>query len=642
MLRAFSFTVSTTALTIALLNGSTVCGESVLNSVAPPAVIFELLALNRDLPTAAQPKYLSLVDLVASPDSTTLYVAEQTAKQIAVINLQTNTVTKVVKLPNEVTGLAAASVGSKIYATCSSDLWPAGMVCEVDVSCSKVVNRIAVGHGARSPVLNPDNTALYVCNLYDNDVSVIDLSSGRECGRIPVVRAPYSAAITPDGSVLVVVNSIPAEASTDTANVSCRISLINTATRKADTVALPRGSHSALGVTVSPDGNYAFITHLIGMFTLPATQIDNGWIQSNHCAVIDIKRRKLLNEIPLDKATKGSANPWGVSCTRDANILCIAHSGSNELSLIDFPRMMAKAIGDTDLTRYFGSMNNIMQKVPVKGKAPRALAIVGNKLYTAGYFEDDIEIFDFSPSPGLELPPGATASGIIAIGPSQSLASRRKGEYHFYDATACWHTWQSCHSCHPFSRPDALNWILSVDNCAPKNTKSILFSWWTPPTSWVGKQVDARDNIRIAIQRQLFKQVIDITGIEDTSIVYIDTFFMNMKPVPSPHLSKGRLSPSAERGRAIFKDTTKVNCGICHTGPLCTDNNFHNTGVPDPWDNNRDWNTPSLIEVWRTAPYSHLGSFDKIEDILKLRTHSNAGNLSDNDFRDLMEYVLSL
>jgi YVTN family beta-propeller protein len=636
MLRSFNYSAIVMALTLAILDGPSAWGASVLNSFAPPGVIFELLALNRDLPTAAQPKYLSPVDLVASSDSTSLYVAEQTAKQIAVINLQTNAVTKVIKLPNEVTGLAVASVDSKIYATCSSDFWPAGMVCEIDASSGRVLRRIAAGHGARSPVLNPDNTTLYVCNLFDNDVSVIDIESGRETARIPMVRAPCSAALTPDGSVLVVVNSIPAEASTDTNNVSCRISLIAIATGRVDTVALKRGSHSALGVTISPDGNFAFITHLIGAFTLPAIQPDNGWIHSHHCAVIDIKGRKLLNEIPLDKATKGSANPWGVACTRDANILCIAHSGSNELSVIDFQQMMAKAVGDTDLTRYFASMYTITQKVPVTGKSPRALAIVGNKLYTAGYFADDIEIFNLSPSPGPNLPPSVAASGTITLGPIRELTSKRKGEFHFYDGSICYQKWHSCHSCHPFARPDALNWILNTSNSAPKNTTSTLYSWWTPPCSWAGKRIDAHDKIRSSLRAELFMEP------DEGIAVCIDTFFMTMKPVPSPHLNKGRLSPAAERGRAIFADTSKVNCATCHSGPLFTDNNFHNTGVLDPWDNNQNWNTPTLIETWRTGPYGHIGSFDKIEDMLKLRTHSNAGNLSEQEFRDLLEYVLSL
>lgn len=285
------------AIAVVFFNVSPTHGASPLNSVAPPSVIFELLALNRDLPTAAQPKYLSPTDLVASPDSSTLYVALQTAKRIDVIDLATNTITKRIALPNEVTGLAVAPDGAKLYATCSSDLWPAGMVCEVEIGSGRVTRRMAAGHSARSPVISPDGKTLYVCNLFDNDVSVIDVTAGKETARIPVIRQPYCAGITPDGSVLVVANSLPAEASTDTVNVRSRISLIETDTRKVtDTIALPRGSKSTLGIAISPDGNYAFITHLIGQFTIPTLLIEGGWVHTNNCAIIDIKGHKLLND----------------------------------------------------------------------------------------------------------------------------------------------------------------------------------------------------------------------------------------------------------------------------------------------------------------------------------------------------------
>ena len=69
-------------------------------SVAPPGRIFELLALNRDLPTTYRPKYRSPCDMKASPDGKYLYVAEQTAKRLAVIDFQSKTLLKEVLLPN--------------------------------------------------------------------------------------------------------------------------------------------------------------------------------------------------------------------------------------------------------------------------------------------------------------------------------------------------------------------------------------------------------------------------------------------------------------------------------------------------------------------------------------------------------------
>lgn len=121
---------------LVLFYGTGFCQDSTLFSV-PPGLIFELLALNRDIPTAGRPKYLSPVDLVSSPDSSKLFVAEQTAKQIAVIDLSSNTVIRNIKLPNEVTGLAVSPDGLRVYATCSSEIWPEGIVCDIDVSAGK-------------------------------------------------------------------------------------------------------------------------------------------------------------------------------------------------------------------------------------------------------------------------------------------------------------------------------------------------------------------------------------------------------------------------------------------------------------------------------------------------------------------------
>ncbi|MBN2036688.1 MAG: hypothetical protein JW768_08115 [Chitinispirillaceae bacterium] len=607
-------------------------GQNPALSVAPPSVIFELLALNQDLPTAAKPKYLSPIEIRPSPDGGSLYIAEQTAKQIAVVDLATTTVTKKIKLPNEVTGIAIAPDGSKLYATCSSDLWPAGMVCEVDISGGTVARRMAAGHAARAPVIHPDGKTLYVCNLFNNDISVIDIASGKETARIPVIREPYSAGITPDGSVLVVANSLPTEKSTDSLNIGSKISLITTATKQVTTINLPIGSHSAFGLTVSPDGNYAFITHLIGMFTLPATTFEGGWIHTNNCAIVDIKGGKLLNDITLDMATRGAANPWGVACTKDLKILCIAHSGSNELSVVDMQQLIPLAKGGNDLSHDLRAIYTLTKKIPVQGKAPRALAVVGNKAYTAGYFEDNIEIFDLSVPPEQSNP-----SGTISLGPSQPLTSARKGEFHYFDASICIQKWQSCQSCHPLTRPDAMNWILNSPISAPKNAKTMLYSWWTPPTSWAGKRAAAGGidgSIRSGISAEL--------GIQprEEVAVPLDSFLMRLKHVPSPYLVKGRLSESAQRGKAVY---SKVGCNYCHPAPMFTDKKFHNAGVDDPWDANTQWDTPGLHETWRTGPYGHLGSFDTLEDIILLRSHSmDASTLTQQELQDLVQYTLSL
>jgi DNA-binding beta-propeller fold protein YncE len=625
-------------------------------SAVPPGMIFQLLALNKDIPTVARPKYLSPCALAASPDSHYLYVAEQTAKQIGVVDLETQLLKSNIKLPNEVTGIAISSDGSRIYATCSSDLWPSGMVCEVDVVAGKVLRRFPAGFGARSPVITHNGKTLFVCNQYENTVSLITIASGKEDAKIPSSREPYAAAITPDDSVLVVTHCLPAEKPTD-AMVSSKIFLINAFTGKVrDTLPLPMGSHSVLGVTIAPDGNYAYATHLIGTFAVPATRIDGGWIQTNNVAIIDIKYSKILNVACLDMPQAGDANPWDVKCTPDGKLLCITHAGSNELSVMDKIKLDSIALHwyySPDLISDTGShpqtlfraltaiTEDVRERVAVKANGPRALAIIGTKAYAAGIFgafmekdasaKEQIEIFNLSV--------GSTkAVGTIDLG-TPPLTAERKGEHSFYDANICLQKWQTCHSCHPFTRPDGLNWTLRSTLNAPKNTKSMLYSWWTPPMNWTGSRPQAGKtdgSIRMGMIYELFLP-------PDMEIAdNMDTFFMKMKPTPSPHLVKGKLSAAALKGKNIFHRDS-IDCHLCHSGSLYTDLKFHTSIIRDPYDAGSKWDTPSLIECWRTGPYNHLGSMSTILEQIKNSDHSNASiKLTQEEIDQLVEFISSL
>ena len=69
-----------------------------VGTIVPPGVIFEALVLNADLSTIAKPKYNSTTDLAVSPDKKILFVAQQTAKRIDLVDIATETVTDAVLL----------------------------------------------------------------------------------------------------------------------------------------------------------------------------------------------------------------------------------------------------------------------------------------------------------------------------------------------------------------------------------------------------------------------------------------------------------------------------------------------------------------------------------------------------------------
>ena len=63
-------------------------------------------------------------------------------------------------------------------------------------------------------------------------------------------------------------------------------------------------------------------------------------------------------------------------------------------------------------------------------------------------------------------------------------------------------------------------------------------------------------------------------------------------------------------------------------------------------DRRVDFDTPTLVEVWRTAPYMHDGHYTTIKDLLVTGKHgARSGELdalTEQDLNDLVEFVLSL
>lgn len=615
---------------LVLICQSVIADKATTQKIVSPGLIFELLALNGDLETVQKPKYLSPSSMVVSPDSKYIYIGEQTAKQIDIYTVATNAVTKSIKMPNEPTGVAVSSDGSRVFVTCASERWPAGTVCVVNTASGLIDKKISVGHMARSPVLSPDGTTLYVCNWLENTLSFVDVASGKETKKVAAIKEPYSAAVSKDGKFLIVANMIPDGIATDT-TMACKICFINTSTGSIDKVIkLPGGSHSTMNITLSPDGKYAFIPHLIGRVNLPAITLEQGWVHSNNLAIIDMEKQSLFNDVELDDNQSGYANPWSAVCADDGKWLCVAYAGYDVVTVIDLPGMLKKLVGKGDVSHEFTFIRELKKNVTVQVRSPRSIVSIGSKVYLTGYFSQTINSFDINAS--------IITTSKHALADEKSLTAERKGESYFYDANLCVGHWQSCQSCHPFTRPDGLNWILSDSYLsAPKNAKSMLMTFQTPPTNWACKRDNAFESVRSGIRLEL--------QIEPTAEVSLalDTFLMRLKPVPSPKLIKGKLSDAAEKGKKLYFDITKTDCAYCHPAPLFTDLKRHNSGTVDNADPTLEWDSPSIIECWRTAPYNHIGSHETIEENLKQPGHSKKINtLSKDEFDNLVEYILSL
>lgn len=584
------------------------------------------------MPAFAADSHVSPIALVAAKDGKTVYVAGHTAGQVAILDVAKAT-TRLVPVPGCPTGLALADDGNSLFVSVAG---PAGGVHVVDLKMGTISGSLPTGHTPMAPVLSPDGNTLYVCNRFDNDVSVIKLKGAESPVRIAVTREPVAAALTPDGKFLFVANLLP-DVPASSAYVAASVSVIDTAAGKVSaTLRLPNGSSSLRGICVSPDGKYGYVTHTLGRYQIPPTQVDRGWMNTSALTIIDTTTRKLLNTVLLDDTELGAANPWGVACTADGKYICVAHAGTHELSVIEQTAMLARlqeAADPADVCNDLAFLVGIRRRLDLSGNGPRDLVMIGTTAYAAEYFSDSIGVLDINPDASPE--PKAKS---VPLGPEIKDSAVRKGERLFHDAKLCFQQWQSCTTCHPDSRVDGLNWDLLNDGMGnPKNTRNMLLCFQTPPSMSLGIRESASAAVRAGIQ------FIQFAVRPEEDALAIDEYVKSMQPVPSPHLVKGELSDSARRGKEVF---TRAGCADCHPAPLYTDLKEYNLELGDGQDKDKPFDTPTLVECWRTAPYLHDGRAYDMKEVFSRYNpkdlHGRTKVLSPEELNDLIEFVLSL
>ena len=183
-----------------------------------------------------------------------------------------------------------------------------------------------------------------------------------------------------------------------------------------------------------------------------------------------------------------------------------------------------------------------------------------------------------------------------------------------------------------------MTWDLLNDGAGnPKSTKSLLLSHDTPPTTITGIRASAEVSVRAGIEHILF------TERPEHEALAIDAYLKSMKKVPSPYLVNGKLNSYAKRGKRIFR---KAGCAECHPPPYYTDMKKYDVGTGWGDGKNVEFDTPTLIEMWRTAPYLYDGRADTMYKVLRTYNrrefHGKTLNLNLYEINDLNEFILSL
>jgi cytochrome c peroxidase len=223
--------------------------------------------------------------------------------------------------------------------------------------------------------------------------------------------------------------------------------------------------------------------------------------------------------------------------------------------------------------------------------------------------------------------------------------------------------WISCASCHPGGDHDGRTW---QNPEGKRNTTALFGMARTHPLHWSADRDELHDfehTIRGPLMQgsglvagPIPAPLGDPLAGRSARLDALAAYCNSLEARPSPHaLGPGRLSPAAERGRIVF-ESKEAGCASCHPAPAYTDSRpepkpfvLHDvgTGAGDPTETlGPAYDTPSLIGVYRSAPYLHDGRAATLRDVLTTHNrgdrHGRTSHLEPVQVDDLVEFLKSL
>lgn len=567
-------------------------------------------------------------------------------------------------------GLMDISADGKRLACSNRD---SGTVTIVDLASHRVLREIKVGKKPEGVSFLGPTHNLAVANYHDDTVLFLDGDTGDTLARVDVFDEPYGIVSTPNGSHVYVSLSYPSKV----------LEIETTSYKVTRTLAAPP---FARGLAISPDATRLYVTayhtahvHCIDIKSGQTTDRWSGVPSDNlarqvvlhptrpkayvphirsaterahgegsifpYVSILDTDtpptpESKRWKRIPMDSFTgvRVTANPWEIALSPDARRLYVVFSGTNDLFVCD--------VVDDDYreVRYRAAIN--------LGNNPRAVRVSPDNATFYIYNALDFAVVAYDAK---SLRPTHTIPVTQNPLPDEILHGKRL----FYSALQpmVGRKWISCSSCHPDGETDARTW---QNPEGLRDTPPLAEMAWTHPLHWSADRDEVQDfehTIRGNLMqgRGLIKGKVNpdlgppnkgLSKDLDAVSAYSNTH----KAPLSPHAKSG-LSESARRGRAIFF-SAESRCATCHVGPYFTNQTKHDvhTGPPHNGDASEKmgpaYDTPTLLGLYKSAPYLHDGKAPTLLDVLTTRNrqdqHGKTSHLSPAELADLVEFLKAL
>ena len=387
------------------------------------------------------------------------------------------------------------------------------------------------------------------------------------------------------------------------------------------------GFQSALAesITLHPDTPRAYVPHQRQNVTNMARLFDSTVfpvVSALDTEALQSVRREALT---LDTVDTPVGMPAAAVLGPDGATLYVVNAASDDMSVVGL--VQGTGIGHVAL-----------------GQHPRdvALSIDGTRLYTLNLVSDDISVVDTDTLDVVD-------TWELARDPRPTVI--QQGERLFLTSQpieVARDNWIACASCHFDAGADGKTWLGTTGG--PRNTPILRGIGDTEPLHWSADRPNAQSF------QKTFTGLMAGTGLSEEELDALAAYLNSLQSLPSP-LRKvdGTLTEEARQGAEQFQE---AGCAVCHGPPLFTDRQLHDVGTGEPSINHPSregpvaevmgpaFDTPSLRELWHTAPYLHDGRAPTLRDVLVTHNsgglHGKTSDLAEDGLSAIEAFLLAL
>lgn len=582
----------------------------------------------------------SLMDV--APDGKTLIVANTDNDTVTLVDIPGRKALKEIPVGDRPEGVSWIGSTGQALVTLFQDK----SVVLVDAAKGTVVRRIPTAAEPYGVVVNKAGTRAWVTHEYPGLVSEIDLKKWTVARELKVGSHPRGLALAPDEKRLYV--------SEFYTGILRAFDLADG--KEVDSWTGHTSDNLSRQVLLHPRRPKAYLPHIRSIIT----RTDGSGSIFPQLSICDLKPGKERRRVSIGMDTFNSVyvttNPWEADISPDGKRFYIVYAGTNDMNVLNVVDDDYQEVERYDLPTRVGQ-NPRAVRVGPDGKS---VFVYDAMDFAVGFYQADATM------------PRVKRLASVKVCDPPKTPEWVRGKILFNTALPPMTSrrWIACSSCHPDGHHDGRVWHQGE---GLRKTTALFGAAHTHPLHWSADRDEAQDfeftiRSRLMEGRGLLKaklpykrgfEKVELTAKTsgdspdlDALAIYNNSFEFPL----SPHVeAPGKLPPDAVRGKEIFfrKD---VGCATCHSGPYYTDSNLKDLRVHDvgTWSKEIDpsekmgskYDTPTLLGIYRTAPYLHHGRAKTLHEVLttfnKGDRHGKTSHLQAREIDDLVAFLRCL